>query len=97
MEQGSSKAVLGILLVGGGVFLIIALFNGTLKFPLGNVNMFGSHNGILGTGIGANAPANVPGAAPIQTTKPDPNTLQCPKGFTAYRASAGNIICVKTS
>lgn len=36
------KGVFGVLLVGGGIFLLIALFNGTLKFPLGNVNILGS-------------------------------------------------------
>lgn len=29
------RAVFGILLIGGGVFLLIALFNGSIKFPLG--------------------------------------------------------------
>lgn len=35
------RGALGLLLVGGGAFTLIALFNGTLKFPLGNVNLFG--------------------------------------------------------
>jgi len=29
------KAALGIMLVGGGAFLLVALFNGTLHFPFG--------------------------------------------------------------
>jgi hypothetical protein len=36
------KGATGILLVGGGVFLLIALFSGQLKFPLGQVNVLGS-------------------------------------------------------
>jgi hypothetical protein len=92
--SGSMKPVFGMLLVGGGMFLLVALFNGTLKVPFG---MIGGTNktGLLGTGILANAPANLPGNQPIQTVKPNPNTLACPSGSIAYRASGGNIICVK--
>jgi hypothetical protein len=95
------KGATGILLVGGGVFLLIALFSGQLKFPLGQVNILGSTLGdnlsnMLANVEGKPGPsANFPGAKPVQVTQPDKNTLKCQAGYTAYRASGGNLICVK--
>jgi hypothetical protein len=95
------KGATGVLLVGGGVFLLIALFSGQLKFPLGQVNILGSTLGnnlsnLIAGAQGKPGPsANFPGATPIQVTQPDKNTLRCPGGYTAYRASGGNLICVK--
>jgi hypothetical protein len=100
------KPVLGILLAGGGVFLIVALFNGTLHFPIGNMfggtdgNVGGGSNpgGILGTGILAGAPANLPGNTPITAVKPTQGaggTMNCPPGYVKYLASGGNPVCIK--
>jgi hypothetical protein len=78
------KAATGILLVGGGVFLLIALFNGTLHFPLGNVNPSGSSNplgnffneGQMGP-LPAGGAASKPGLSPVGTAINN----KCPSGF----------------
>jgi hypothetical protein len=102
------KGVMGVLLIGGGVFLMIALFNGTLKFPLGQLNLLGSTIGgqptnVLGAALDAayqaatgHAPtANLPGNTPITVVAPDKNTLKCPSGYMRVMASGGNAICVQ--
>lgn len=61
------KGVLGLGLVGGGVFLLVSLFNGTLKFPIGGVNMGNSSNpfsGILGSTPPQTSSPNTPGYVP---------------------------------
>jgi hypothetical protein len=50
------KPVFGILLVGGGVFVLVALFNGTLHFP------FGQFAGLFpGSSTGGSTGGNVAG------------------------------------
>jgi len=41
--------------------------------------------------------ANISGSPGIQTAQPDKNTLQCPSGFKAVRASGGNLICIRNT
>ncbi len=74
------KGVFGILLVGGGVFLMIALFNGTLKFPIGQVNLLGlgTSGGSMGS-LPANfqQPSNIKAGAAVGTAV----NGKCPSGF----------------
>jgi hypothetical protein len=96
------KAVAGLLLIGGGVFLLIALFNGSLHFPLGNVNL-----GLPGLGnlFTSTTPASLQnGINPSPTTgttggvkniNPTVNTpkgpVVCPVG-TQYDPTSGKCV-----
>lgn len=65
------KGAIGFTLAGGGVLLLILLFSGQLKFPLGQVNILGSTLGdalsnILGS---SDTPASLKqGVNPSPTT-----------------------------
>jgi hypothetical protein len=65
------KGVTGILLVGGGAFLLIALFNGTLHFPFGQFATGGTN--ILG--------GTVFNAKGLPTTAKKQSNGQCPTGY----------------
>lgn len=101
------KGATGILLVGGGVFLLIALFSGQLKFPLGQVNILGSTLGNIGNLFNSNStPASLQqGINPSPTTgstggvkniNPTVTTssgqkVVCPVG-TAYDPASGKCV-----
>ena len=84
--------VLGLLVLLLGLEIIRSP---SVKGFFTNLIPSGGGGGILSNIMNSQS-ANVPGKQPIQTVKPDPNTLKCPSGTTAYRASGGNIVCVKT-
>jgi hypothetical protein len=95
------KPVFGMLLIGGGAFLLIALFSG--KFNLGGNFGFPSNlidvinpyapGGSKFTGLQMNPPSghNVTGRA---FTQPDPNG-NCPSGFYPSLLAGGKKICLQ--
>lgn len=101
------KGATGILLVGGGVFLLIALFSGQLKFPLGQVNILGSTLGNIGNLFNqSDTPASLQqGISPSSTTGttggvkninptitlPGGKKVVCPVG-TAYDPTSGTCV-----
>lgn len=101
------KGATGVLLVGGGVFLLIALFSGQLHFPLGNVNILGSTIGNIGNLFNSSdTPASLQqGINPQPTTgstggvkninptvtTPSGKKVVCPVG-TAYDATTGKCV-----
>jgi len=97
------RGVFGVLLAGGGVFLLIALFTGKIKFPIGGISL-GDGNlidlinpyapgGSKFTGTQMNPPSgtNVTGRKFVQ---PDAN-LNCPKGYYLSRLASGKGICLQ--
>jgi hypothetical protein len=76
------KAAFGILLAGGGLFLLVMLFNGTLSSPLGFIGgdtktggVFAGtpFQGAFGTTPPQTSNSNAPGYVP-------PINSKCPKG-----------------
>lgn len=94
------KGVAGIILVGGGVLLLIALFSGTLHFPLGNVNLGlpgwlqSSTPASLQNGINPSPTTGTTGGVkninPTVTT-PGGQKVVCPVG-TSYDPTSGKCV-----
>jgi|SRR6516164_130718 len=103
------KGAIGVLLTGGGVLLLIALFSGQLKFPFGQVNILGStvgnplaafdpNNpyGIFGsqfTGLQMN-PQSGTNVQGTKFTQPDKNN-NCPNGYYKSMLAGGKSICLQ--
>jgi|SRR5215831_4485701 len=100
------KGATGVLLVGGGAFLLIALFSGQLKFPLGQVNILGSTLANIGNLFSSTTPASLQqGINPQPTTgytggvkninptvtTPSGKKVVCPVG-TTYNPATGKCV-----
>lgn len=84
------KGVMGIALIGGGVFLLIALVNGTLHFPLGNLGQ-GFQNPLDALGSISNPTSGVT-ATGKKWVSTDPNG-NCPKGYVQHMIPSGHMVC----
>ena len=79
------RGALGLLLIGGGAFTLIALFNGTLKFPLGNVNLFGSSLGGVSPNTGLTDTQYTSGTLTPTIPNQKPVGNKCNPGYVLYQ------------